>query len=769
MRSRHLFGVCMALACWVVIAPGSLASPAPGSCEEEFVGPFPSWVNVKTAYGAVGDGKADDTAALQKACDAMRGSGSGSGPHVLFLPAGTYRLTARLTALGKGGVSIIGEHPETTRLLWDGPKDGVMMWFNGGRSRFSRLTWDGAGKAKSALEIKWHDAKDPRQTSCSTFDVMDSVFQDLGMGLDIGGDVGGNDDQGYIARCKFLRCSDFGFGLRHFNSVNWWVWHSEFIDCKVGVSNEPKPYGGVFHVYESVFRRSTEADITIFFTGFFAFRNNTSIGSRRFFHAKDCGANGAKLSIQGNAIIDPLADDPILLQTMGPMTIMDNVIRSRADQVKGPVLSVPLPHPVSVCAVGNTFTVPNPIAVSGKFYELDTKVVERKAIPDPALALPGFAPNLGRKVFDIAFSTNVTAATIQAVIDEAVKAARADAKARPVVHLSPGVYALDRPLVVPANAAIQLVGDGWEATSLRPATTDPATPALRLEGPSRATIGYLGVHGGTDGIRVDNCDQRDARVYLRACRIYGKQVGLLADGLDWARIEARGHEGDGGAPGEAANCDVPPHPFPSVKVIGGPLTAAGKGVSAAYLFGANTGRFGVENGGRLLVRDSWYEGGYDRFAILRGQGSMTLDCTMSGASGPLFVLDGFKGELSLINNLGYRLGKRWPVLDLRGDNTGARILVQCQDGSGEGDYLGFTTEPASMRGARIIALCNMHWPKYMDDIGPKDADLVRAMLAMTRQARPQAIGDLPDGVTDVRLIRVMTAGGTVGVRLAPGE
>src|SRR5438128_795577 len=59
--------------------------------DDEFVGPFPSWINVKTQYGAVGDGVTDETAALQAAFNAIGNSNSTAS--VVYLPAGTYRIT----------------------------------------------------------------------------------------------------------------------------------------------------------------------------------------------------------------------------------------------------------------------------------------------------------------------------------------------------------------------------------------------------------------------------------------------------------------------------------------------------------------------------------------------------------------------------------------------------------------------------------------------------------------------------------------------------
>ena len=287
------------------------------------------------------------------------------------------------------------------------------------------------------------------------------VFKDMAIGVDGGGKQCWLDSEVLIQRCQFLRCSQFGIGLHHFNSVDYWVWHCTFIDCNVGVSNEPKPHGGVVHVYESLFRGSKEADFTIWHAGFFALRNNTSIGSRRFVHAKNNGPNGALINLQGNHVVDTLEPDAIVLETQGNVNLMDNVIVSRAG-AKGPVVRAGVSQagappwegnasnfhdgwaPMGLSVIGNAFTVAEPIEVHGQLLELDTRIADREALLPLTKApeLPGVLPRYNRQVFEVAAGSD--SAAIQTAIDAAVKVAAAKPDAWPVVHLRKGTIRCSR-------------------------------------------------------------------------------------------------------------------------------------------------------------------------------------------------------------------------------------------------------------------------------------------------------------------------------------
>ena len=108
--------------------------------------PRSDWISVK-AQGAVGDGVADYTAAIQAAFSQVKRGVT------IYFPPGTYRVTKTLTIDSPDkksalyGVAIIGCGRDS-RLVWDGDAGGTLIQEEGmGYSRWVGLDLDGAGKA----------------------------------------------------------------------------------------------------------------------------------------------------------------------------------------------------------------------------------------------------------------------------------------------------------------------------------------------------------------------------------------------------------------------------------------------------------------------------------------------------------------------------------------------------------------------------------------------------------------------------------------------
>lgn len=81
---------------------------------------YPNAINVRTApYEAVGDGIADDTAAIQSAINACPAG------RAVLLPQGTYRVTGTLRI--SSGIVLRGEGPNKTQIVQDSP-GGDLIW-----------------------------------------------------------------------------------------------------------------------------------------------------------------------------------------------------------------------------------------------------------------------------------------------------------------------------------------------------------------------------------------------------------------------------------------------------------------------------------------------------------------------------------------------------------------------------------------------------------------------------------------------------------------
>jgi hypothetical protein len=106
----------------------------------------PQLINVRD-HGAKGDGRADDTAALQKAFDAVTDNGT------LYIPTGRYRLTRTVSLPPRNGVRIFGDGPGSYVIADASMQDLIRLDrpFSGGL--IEQLTIDAAGKAETALRV----------------------------------------------------------------------------------------------------------------------------------------------------------------------------------------------------------------------------------------------------------------------------------------------------------------------------------------------------------------------------------------------------------------------------------------------------------------------------------------------------------------------------------------------------------------------------------------------------------------------------------------
>ncbi|HEU4458071.1 MAG TPA: glycosyl hydrolase family 28-related protein, partial [Methylibium sp.] len=733
----------------VTPVPGQTLSLKASMEDMEAIGPFASWRNAKAA-GAVADGRADDTAALQRAIDAMTAADK---PGVLHLPAGTYRITSSLAVNASAttyGLSIVGDDPATTRIVWDGPAGGAMLVVNGGfQPSFARLTWDGRGRAGYGV-AHWWLADGPLHGGSAEH--ADEVFTDMEIGIQggrMGDGYGQLDSEGQVRRVKFVRNSKAGLNVGSWNALNWWVWDSQFVDCARGVSNKftvgADSGAGSFFVYRSLFERSTVADAEIGNTATFAIYASMSIGSRRFFQSERMGLNTSRQTLQGNRVLDTTDPVAVYAGNLGPLSLIDNEFRSAAGQ-GGPVVRLDnFLVGTDVLSVGNKFTVAEAIAPrdgTNRVVSIGDRSVERGSLASTRPSLPPTPVRAARQVFEVA--KGASGAAIQAAIDAAAQAAAAGA-VNPIVHLPAGSYDLSRTLVVPANTRMTIAGDSV-STEIHWALSTGG-PMIRLAGPSLATVRDLRLNGQLSAaIGIDRADQDGGRILL-----VGNSMGpVAATGLAKTRLSMQ------------ANTTL------AAMNLGGVASALSLGAGG---FGPLT----LRDNSQLLMSDNWYEGQQTRLFTLesgrltyRGGNMAPADPVHGGgAVEPVITLDGFRGSATF---LGIEMTLQDAGNGVRAGQTTAETKALFagiksnqprffDGGSGAGKVkLMLAKEPL---GSGIASLVSAPATGAAND-----DSFVLEMLAQSRSVEwESAPATAPRGATDVRLYRLLTADSAVGLRI----
>ena len=573
-----------------------------------------------------------------------------------------------------------------------------MFEYNARYSKISRLTLDGAGRARVALHYG---------PAFSTYnETSDLILRDTAVGLLLGGIKDQGQAENEVLRCRFLRCSEAGLMTGYFNCMDVWVWYCRFEDCGHALFN----YAGNFHAWQNLFLRSRIADVGSKNLMVFSFVNNTSIGSRRFLDFDTGHSWGSPMTISGNRIIDPTDEFPLLLGNRGPYLVMDNTFKLPPGSTKW-AAKMSLGDQTFV---GNTYNTTNTAKEAGRFRRVAEKTIPSPEVDASPPVLPATPQHQDRRVIEVPAGAGAGA------IQQAIERASLLRGQRPIVHLPMGIYTVSNTLVIPAESDLQLVGDSAGETGTRLNWAGPKGQVLlKLAGPTHATLRDLNFDArDSSAILVENADQPGGRIFADQLNVRGPNLKAGDRGQRAERKRQRsdslsvsGGEGQGDLAPSAirvnglVQTDVllrclqgEGNSYTWVEVSGavgggavggravgsGPLVPSSNQIS--IFTGATSsaeGQYNVRRGGHLVVRSLYHE---KSTATLRGglylsdSGTLAIDaarfsCATSPQS-PLVTVANFRGLLTVAASQFNPVGSTNPSrFEMTGDGSAASVLA----------------------------------------------------------------------------------------------
>lgn len=646
--------------------------------QETFSGPFKSWANVKTKFGAKGDGKSDDTKSLQKAIDGLTVStmnfNTGSNAYTtIYLPAGVYCISSTLLLKGKVGVSIVGEDPKNTIIRWIGAAEDTMFWANGSAYfKVARITWDAASKSgikcvSIQWKDKWNDGK-TRSFASLNIEVSDCVFTGNPEYGIVGGTYGGkgedgtgsNDSEVLIRRCRFYGCQR-GVVIRGFNALDYWIWDCSFRDCGIALYCKH----GNYHLYNSHFFSSTKSDIVNVGGFYCSVRNCYSSNSNQFSVDSFNLCSAFKRIFRGNVVVG-VKKTAIYYRHFGNLELSDNFI-----QMAKPDKATPAVYYSSGGGCGTDKI----LSISNNFGMAESHNSEvRKQIRDvgdkknllksatlplaPTIdSLPGTPVLDNAKVFDVPVGANADA--IQKILD----AASSLGTQKAIVHFPVGNYSIDKPLLVKGGSNMQILGDGFIYSSVlrKQKGAFPETPLLTVKGPSAIVIKDI-VFSDNDNpaskvpvILFQNIDQQGSQAHID--QLYSLCPNTMyLDKLDYLYLEKTNSFFSDGT-----------------YIDAGTLVQSGKGTHKVVFNGGQFVGSVLKNNATLIARDCWWEGMEHTPIKLEGEGNYLVDGAMvaprSMDSGTTITVGKFTGNVVFENM--YLVGG----IDVKTDNPKLNLML----------------------------------------------------------------------------------------------
>lgn len=299
------------------------------------------WINVKTdiAPAAIGDGRADDTVAVQNALAGVRDG------VVLYFPPGTYRITAPLSLKNSTGARWIGGlivgSGRDTKWVWDGASGGTMLLLNGmAYSRFVGFELDGRGKAGVGFH---YQATQGFQTEVTHRHLAFRGFTNAAV-LENHPNEGQALAETTFENCLFENC-DRGVAFLQFNDYDYTFDGCEFRGCGVGIDCDH----GNFYVRNCHFEGSRVVDIRDGSEHCSSIRRSTSMDSRAFVLRS---SSVAPLTIQDCHVEGWKNPDGAILLSRPPVLLFDSVFTRPPLDRLGAALS-----PIRVASEGQRLLV----------------------------------------------------------------------------------------------------------------------------------------------------------------------------------------------------------------------------------------------------------------------------------------------------------------------------------------------------------------------------------------------------------------------------
>ena len=215
--------------------------------------------SVNGGRSAVGDGIADDTAAILAACNEVRKSNGRWS--TVYLPPGTYKITSTLHPT-EGLSSTVDTHlymrghGKSTRIVWHGPENGRMFRSDSNTSSsFIGIVWDGRNIAAQGFI---HDTSSGGRRETKVLHQYEAFLNFRKEGA---GTASGKPDQRYLEsssyrNCIFINCGT-GLAVMQSNDFMINVEGCHFYDNGIGVYAN----NGEFLIRNSRFYRSSQFDI----------------------------------------------------------------------------------------------------------------------------------------------------------------------------------------------------------------------------------------------------------------------------------------------------------------------------------------------------------------------------------------------------------------------------------------------------------------------------------------------------------------------------